>query len=124
MRCPERELQHRELLELGRRVQRSATVRDRNGVVTEAHRLLTALATHFDDERQRFRPEDETSRGLARGEQKVVELFVDLGRVASVGSPAEAPLEQLAHEALSQLRRQVEVEASAVPVGDRAVPNR
>jgi len=114
LRSADRDTQHEELLALAHRAQRAAIARDRSGLVTETNRLLTALAMHLDDEMNRHVLSDDASHEAeARSLQRLVEQFVTLARAAAIGSDAEPSLEGLANEALLQLYRQIDAEASA-----------
>ena len=109
-----RDSEHEELLELAGRAELAARSHDHATLLATTNRLLTKLAMHLDDERNDQRLLDDVVREhRARGEQKVVEEFVNLVHAATVPSNAACCCERLARHASLLLRHQIEVEAFA-----------
>jgi hypothetical protein len=117
MRVDNREAEHERLLVLASRVDAEARANDREALIATTNRLLNALAMHLDDERNETRRLDDAAReAKTRGEQQVVEQFVNLAREATRTSSGTCRCEHIASKALRQLRQQIVAEA---PAGDR-----
>jgi hypothetical protein len=114
MHGDKRGTEHQDLLELARRAEIAARSHDHDTLLATTRRFLTALAMHLDNEREEQRLLDDAVREhRARGEQQLVEEFVNLVHAATTRSHEECRCEHLARKALLRLRHQILVESHA-----------
>lgn len=107
-------LGHEELLTLTREARAAARDADPNRVQQDALRLFEALADHVGAERlDLLRVPPGESRLLLRGQQRVIDLIVDLAvEAASAGT---CRCEAVADQLLAQLTLQVDDERLSLP---------
>ena|SRR5437016_5781720 len=109
-----RDLEHQDLLELAQHAEIAARSHDHETLLATTRCFLTALAIHLDNEREEQRLLDDAVRERrARGEQQLVEDFVNLVHAATLRSSAECRCARLARKALLCLRHQILVEERA-----------